>query len=59
MSTIDQKGRITIPIAIRREATIGEGDAVVLRYAGPGVVVIETLDAIKDRIRAGNPEEAE
>lgn len=59
MTTIDQKGRITIPIAVRREATIGEGDEVILRYAGPGVVVIETPDAVKDRIRAGNHEEAE
>lgn len=55
MTTVGPRGRVTIPVAVQNEANIHEGDAVVIRADGPGVVIVETRQAIKDRIRAGIP----
>lgn len=55
-TTVGLRGRVTVPSAIQADAGIGVGDTVVVSAEGPGVVVIRTLQAIKDSIRAGNPE---
>ena len=56
MTTVGPRGRVTIPAAVQREAGISEGDEVIVRCTSPGVVTVETPQAIKDSIRAGNPE---
>lgn len=56
MTTVGPRGRVTIPAAVQREAGISEGDEVIVRCMAPGVVTVETRQAIKDSIRAGNPE---
>lgn len=56
------RGRVTIPSAIQEESGVAVGDRVIVRAAGPGVVVIETPQAVKDRIRlavSGDGEEKE
>lgn len=56
---VGPRGRVTIPAAVQRESGIGEGETVVVTAVRPGVVVIETPQAIKDRIRAGFPARAQ
>lgn len=46
------RGRITIPSAIQEETDIAVGDRLLVRAAGPGVVVIETPRAMKDRTQS-------
>lgn len=56
------RGRVTIPSAIQAAAGIAVGDRLIVRVVGPGVVVIETPQAVKDRIRSaasGGGEERE
>ncbi|WP_404870949.1 hypothetical protein ACI1MP_37490 (plasmid) [Kitasatospora griseola] len=43
---------MTIPVAIQKAVGIGEGVEIVIRAEGPGVFVIETVEAVKERIRA-------
>jgi AbrB family looped-hinge helix DNA binding protein len=52
-----RRGRIVIPAAVRRAAGITEGEDVVIRTDTPGVVVVETAQAIKDRIRSFIPKD--
>jgi AbrB family looped-hinge helix DNA binding protein len=52
---VGPRGRVTIPVAVQREAGIREGEDVVVTTTSPGVVTITTPQAIKDRIRAGSP----
>jgi AbrB family looped-hinge helix DNA binding protein len=59
MTTVGPRGRITIPVAMQRAAGIKEGDEVIIRCEKPGVITVETLQAIKDRIRAGIPADAD
>lgn len=59
MTTVGPRGRVTIPAAVQRAAGISEGDEVIIRSAGPGAVIVETRQAVKDRIRAGNPPTAD
>ena len=54
-TAVGPRGRVTIPVALRQQAGIEEGDLVVLRFEQPGVIVIETVQAVRDRIRAGAP----
>ncbi|MFE0472414.1 AbrB/MazE/SpoVT family DNA-binding domain-containing protein [Streptomyces sp. NPDC058947] len=51
-TTVGLRGRMTIPSDIQAKAGIGVGDTVAVRAAGDGVVVIETLQAVKNRIRS-------
>lgn len=55
-TAVGPRGRVTVSSAVRREAGIAEGDVVAVRAVRPGVVMIETMQAIKDSIRAGNPD---
>jgi bifunctional DNA-binding transcriptional regulator/antitoxin component of YhaV-PrlF toxin-antitoxin module len=55
-TTVGARGRVTVPAAVQRDSGVLEGDEVVVRSAGPGIVIVESVKAIKDRIRAGAPE---
>lgn len=50
-TTVGLRGRITLPAAIQEAAGLAVGDPIVVRAVGPGVIAIETPQAIKDRIR--------
>lgn len=58
MSSVGAKGRVLVPIDVRRAAGFEEGDEVVLRVEEPGRVVMESRRAIRDRVWAAAPEEA-
>lgn len=49
------KGRVVLPVAVRRAAGIGADDEVVARSDGDGRLVIETVASIKARVRAAAP----
>jgi len=55
---VGPRGRVTVPVAVQREAGLAEGAEVIIRAMAPGVVVVETPQAVKDRIRAGIPSDA-
>lgn len=59
MTTVGPRGRVTIPAAVQREASISEGDEVIVRAVSPGVVIIETREAIREAIRAAIPPDAD
>lgn len=59
MTTVGPRGRVTIPVALQRAAGLAEGDEVIIRAVRPGVVIVETPQAIKDSIRAGIPPDAD
>jgi hypothetical protein len=44
-----------VPVAVQRESGLAEGSEVAIRTLGPGVVLIESVEAIKDRIRGAAP----
>ena len=56
---VGPRGRVTVPVALQPAVGLTEGAEVLLRGLRPGVVIVETPQAIKDRIRAGIPPTAE
>lgn len=48
--TVNEQGRVTIPVQVRRAAGIAAGVPLVV-YVEDGRVVIETRDQLADRIR--------
>lgn len=56
---VGPRGRVTVPVALQRAAGLTEGDEVIITVVAPGVVSIETPQAIKDSIRAGIPADAD
>jgi AbrB family looped-hinge helix DNA binding protein len=48
---IGAKGRVVLPVALRAETHLKEGDELIVTAAG-GRIVMETPDAIKARLRA-------
>jgi len=44
------KGRVVLPAAVRRAAGIPDGAQVVAQAIGPGRMVIETIDAVRNRV---------
>ena len=52
---LGEKGRLVLPIAVRRAAQIADGADLVARAEGEGRVVIETRDAISLRVWANAP----
>ncbi|MGR7000772.1 hypothetical protein ACU686_26430 [Yinghuangia aomiensis] len=52
---VGPRGRVTIAAAIQRETGVVEGDEVIVRAVAPGVVVIETVDAVMARIQDAAP----
>lgn len=59
---LGHKGRVVLPVAVRRAAHIPEHAHVVAHAAGEGRIVIETTDAIRTRVWAAaspeNPKDA-
>lgn len=49
------KGRVVLPVAIRRAAHIEEGATVVAHVLGRGRIVIETVDAIRSEVWGSVP----
>jgi bifunctional DNA-binding transcriptional regulator/antitoxin component of YhaV-PrlF toxin-antitoxin module len=49
MSRVSSKNQVTVPVEQLRAAGIGAGDEVRVKAAGPGVIVIETADALVER----------
>lgn len=49
---VGKKGRVVIPASLRKEARITEGTELTGRVSHSGQVILETRDAIKQRIRA-------
>lgn len=55
MPSLSRKNQVTIPVDVLREAGLAQGDAVIIRTVGPGLIEIErTLDAI-DRVAGSLP----
>lgn len=50
-SKIGPRGRLTIPVALQRAAGVAEGEEVMIKVTGPGVLAIESVQAVKDRLR--------
>lgn len=49
--TMDAKGRTSWPQSLREQAHLHPGDTLVARVTGEGQVVVETRDAVKQRMR--------
>lgn len=58
---VGARGRVTIPVAVQQAAGIKEGDVVIVRATAPGVVTVETRQAVINRVREGvtTPSEAQ
>lgn len=52
---IGAKGRSVLPAPVRRAAQVAEGDRVIARAEGRGRIVLETPDAIRERVWAAAP----
>lgn len=50
------KGRVVLPVAVRRAAHLDEGAEVVARPDGEGRVVIETVASVRERIWKAAPQ---
>ena len=53
---IGPKGRFVLPVAVRRAACFEEGSDVVAVALGKGRVLLETVDAVRERVWAGAPD---
>lgn len=54
-TAVGYRGRVTLAAFLREEAGIKEGDEVIIRVVRPGVIAVETPQAVKDKIRSGVP----
>ena len=52
---VGAKGRVVLPSAVRRAASIDEGAEVVARFVGPGQLLIETRAAVRARVWQAAP----
>ena len=52
---IGAKGRSVLPAPVRRAAHVAEGDRLIARAEGRGRIVLETPDAIRERVWAAAP----
>lgn len=53
---IGPKGRFVLPVAVRRAAGLEEGSDVVAIALGKGRVLLETGEAVRERVWAGAPD---
>ncbi len=53
--SLGAKGRVLIPVAVRRAAEVDEGTELVVRADGPGRIVVETRAAVQARVWAAAP----
>ncbi|WP_436773892.1 hypothetical protein [Yinghuangia sp. YIM S09857] len=49
---VGPRGRVTIAAAIQRDTGLTEGEEVIVRSGGDGVVIVESVATVKARIRA-------
>ena len=49
---------MVLPAAVRRAAGIPDGAQVIARSIGPGRIVIETIDAVRDRVWSASSDSA-
>lgn len=56
MGFVQAKGRVTLPKKLREAAAIEEGSALVGRVTGHGQILIESADAIRQRVWDAAPE---
>ena len=54
--TVREKGRTVLPADLQRACGFGVGSELVARRLGPGRFVVETVDAVLERIWSGIPE---
>ena len=52
------KGRVVLPAAVRRAAGIPDGAQVIAQAIGPGRIVIETIDAVRNRMWSASSDSA-
>lgn len=53
---VKEKGRAVLPAGLRNECGFGVGVRVIAHALGPGRAILETADAVIERIWAGVPE---
>lgn len=53
---IGPKGRSVLPVAVRRASGLEEGSEVVATSLGKGRVLLETVEAVRERVWAGAPD---
>lgn len=51
---VDPKGRVSLPRALRTEARVDAGDELVASVAGPGQVLLQTREAVRDELWSAN-----
>ncbi|MFD4482137.1 hypothetical protein ACFWPU_39335 [Streptomyces sp. NPDC058471] len=52
---LGQRGRLIVPAAVQKLARLHEGDQLVIRAVAEGSFVVETVEAVKARMRAAAP----
>lgn len=50
------KGRLVLPVAVRRAARIDEGTELIARHVSDGQILLETRDAVRSRVWDAAPE---
>ncbi|WP_329568603.1 AbrB/MazE/SpoVT family DNA-binding domain-containing protein [Kitasatospora sp. NBC_01266] len=55
-TTVGQRGRIILPVAVQQAADLTPGDRVHIRVLETGAIVIETTKSILNRICVPNPD---
>lgn len=53
---VGAKGRVVLPVAVRRAARIDEGAELVARPIGEGQLLLETKDAVRARVWSATPD---
>lgn len=54
--TVGPKGRLVLPVAVRRAARMDEGAEVVASVDGEGRVVLETVASVRSRVWSAAPD---
>lgn len=54
--SVKDKGRVVLPVALQRACGFGPGDELVVRPIGPGRFVVESTNAVLERIWSGAPQ---
>ena len=54
--SVGPKGRVVLPVAVRRAAGMDEGAEVVATVDGEGRVILETVAAVRARVWAAAPD---
>jgi len=53
--TVKDKGRVVLPVALQRVCGFGPGDELIARPLGPGRFIVESTDAVLERIWSRAP----